>query len=226
MLGRFERNKDLIDQNQLKDVSVIGCGGIGSALAVQMGIMGWERVMFWDDDMLEEHNLSTTTYPAEHLGNSKSNAALNMLQLFGTRQQMDTSRAYLAKLEPNTSQTITKNVFVCTESMISRRDTYDKWCSNKDRGFFVDMRMGALSVNVSTATKENDDYMGTWYDDTEVEDEPCTAKHTIFCAQFAASLGMTQAFSVLRKIPYYSYITYSLSPSKLDAWHDKLILPK
>ena len=225
MLGRFDRNKDLIDQNKLGNVDVVGCGGIGSALAVQMGIMGWKKVVFWDDDWLEEHNLSSTTYPADHLGNSKANAALCMLLDFGSKEQLDTSRANVSRIEPDIESSLTNSVFMCTDTMDSRRDVYEKWRTNNDREFFIDMMMGDLSLNVATATKENDIYMKTWYPDESVEDEPCTAKHTIFCAQLAAAMGMNQAFALLGDLPYYSYITYALSPPRLTVSQDDFVLP-
>ena len=73
--NRYLRNKDLIDQSKLKNVTVIGAGGIGSALLQNATIMGFSPMTVWDDDTLEEHNLSTTSWPQEYIGKSKLEAA-------------------------------------------------------------------------------------------------------------------------------------------------------
>ena len=225
MTERFDRNRDLIDQSKLTDVSVIGCGGIGSALAVNLAIMGWRNIQFIDDDKLETHNLSTTTFAAEQLGNYKADAAKDAIRTYGSIEQWESTESLKIQASSEIPQQVFGKVFIGTDSMYSRRELYANWLSNNSREFFIDMRMGALSLNVATATKETDTYINTWYDDDEVEDEPCTEKHTIFCAQLAASMGMNQAFALLKRIPYYSYITHALSPPKLTLSQDDFVLP-
>ena len=43
-LNRFLRNKDLIDQAKLNSATVIGAGGIGSALIQGASIMGFKKL--------------------------------------------------------------------------------------------------------------------------------------------------------------------------------------
>ena len=51
--ARFLRNKDLISQESLEGkVTIIGAGGIGSALIQLLAIMGWKDVAIWDADEL------------------------------------------------------------------------------------------------------------------------------------------------------------------------------
>ena len=221
--GRFARNRDLIPQDLLNGLSIIGCGGIGSALAIQTAIMGWEHVEFWDDDKLEIHNLSTTTYPGSYVGECKAQAAHDMQLTFGSQVQYNTANAHIVKAEK--TALLCKNVIVCTDNMKSREDVYHAWRGHKSRNIFVDIRMGALSINVATVTKDNDDYLNKdWYNDSDVIDEPCTQKHTIFTAQIAAGMGMKQMFLALKGVPYYSYITHNLSVEKHIVDQDRLIL--
>ena len=44
LLGRFSRNKDLIPQEKLRSLTVVGAGGIGSAVSIQTAIMGWKLI--------------------------------------------------------------------------------------------------------------------------------------------------------------------------------------
>ena len=79
MADRFLRNKDLIDQKNLEELTIIGAGGVGSALILSAAIMGFKKIHVWDFDVLEEHNFSTTMYPSSYLGESKTEAAKAMV---------------------------------------------------------------------------------------------------------------------------------------------------
>ena len=82
MADRYLRNKDLIDQSRLDKITVIGAGGIGSALLQNAAIMGFKEITVWDPDMLEEHNLSTTSWPEQFLNMPKVAAAETILKRF------------------------------------------------------------------------------------------------------------------------------------------------
>ena len=226
LLDRFSRNKDLIPQEKLRSLTVIGAGGIGSAVSIQTAIMGWKEVDFWDDDKIEIHNLSTTTYPMDSLGQYKADIAVSMQGLFGSANQQVEATPMIARIDDRIEPRLIKpNVIICTDNMQSRLDTYQLWKSKEDRNAFIDVRMGALSINVATVTRKNDEYLAKdWYADEDVEDEPCTMKHTIFTAQYAASLGMKQLFLVLKKMPFYAYITRNLATELTEVQHERLIL--
>ena len=81
MASRYMRNMDLIHQSKLNKISIIGAGGIGSALIRAAAIMGFREFDIWDDDILEEHNLSTTAYNESCLGKLKGVAALVLGQM-------------------------------------------------------------------------------------------------------------------------------------------------
>ena len=74
-MSRFLRNKDLINQKNLKEITVIGAGGVGSSLILSAAMMGFKKIHVWDFDVLEEHNLSTTMYPESYLSKPKTEAA-------------------------------------------------------------------------------------------------------------------------------------------------------
>lgn len=73
--NRFLRNKDLIPQKVLNKIGIVGLGGIGSQLVPLLSIMGFKQIIGWDNDLLEDHNLSTTMYPQTALGKTKSEIA-------------------------------------------------------------------------------------------------------------------------------------------------------
>ena len=88
MSDRFLRNKDIINQKNLNEVTIIGAGGVGSALILSAAIMGFKKIHIWDFDTLEEHNLSTTMYPESYLGKPKTKAAKDMVKYFGCKTEI------------------------------------------------------------------------------------------------------------------------------------------
>ena len=207
--ARFLRNKDLISQASLSGkVTVIGAGGIGSALIQLLAIMGWKDVTVWDDDTLAPHNLSTTTYQPKYLGKDKSLVAFETFREFSDKSQ----KIFRKSMRWYPQDPISPRVFLGPDNMETRLQVYKDWVKLPNREFLIDIRMGALGMEIITVTKKDDNYMDTWKDGNEIEDEVCTMKHTIFTANIVAGFGINQAFCFLQNIPYYSYINISLAP--------------
>ena len=212
---RYSRNSELINQQKLgKDITVIGAGGIGSALTTYAALMGFKSLVIWDDDKIEEHNLSTTIYPEQLLGLEKAIAAQNQATYYNSETNYDAvvdRWSFERPLEPR--------VFLGPDNMSTRMEVYLKWKDNPNREWLIDMRMGSLGIEVLTVTKEHDFWEEEWISDGDAIPEPCSAKHTIFAAGIAASLGLSQAFSVLQNRPYYAYINMRLVPLNVDRTH-------
>lgn len=211
---RYLRNKDLIDQSKLDEITVIGAGGIGSALIQTAAIMGWKRINVWDPDKLEEHNLSTTSWPQRFLNNYKVDAAHHMVYMLNKDTKLNDIKDYWDK-----TKNLGPKVFLTPDNMEVRLAAYQKWKEMPDREFLIDMRMGALGFEIITVTKDNDYFMDSYLPSEEIADDPCTAKHTIFCGSLAASYGLAQAFNVLQNRLYYAYIWGSLGPVSLRREH-------
>ena len=214
MATRYLRNQDLIDQSRLDKITVIGAGGIGSALLQNAAIMGFKEITIWDPDMLEEHNLSTTSWPELYLNQHKIYAAEKTCKLLNKNVTMKTRDVFW-----QTGHTLENKVFLTPDNMECRKYVYEQWKQNPDREFLIDMRMGALGFEIITVTRENDYFMDSYVPSSSIPDDPCTAKHTIFCGSLAASYGLAQAFNVLQNRLYYAYIWGSLGPVSLRREH-------
>ena len=214
MDSRYLRNKDLIDQSRLDKITVIGAGGIGSALLKNAAIMGFKEITVWDPDMLEEHNLSTTSWPEKFLNDFKVTAAVKTLATLNSKCKVKASPTFW-----QTGMPLENKVFLTPDNMECRKYVYEQWKQNPDREFLIDMRMGALGFEIITVTRENDYFMDSYVPSNEIPDDPCTAKHTIFCGSLAASYGLAQAFNVLQNRLYYAYIWGSLGPVSLRREH-------
>jgi len=204
---RYLRNKDLINQSLLDEVTIIGAGGIASALVTILAQMGFKKFDIWDDDKLEEHNLSTTAYPESLLGKEKAMCAAYMIHQFDDKADVN---LHLKRWEPGCH--LSDIVLLTPDNMETRLDVHMDWKRNDNRRALIDMRMGALTMEVISVDKDNDNFGKTWQPSNKISDEACTAKHTIFTANIVAGLGASQLFNVLHNRSYWQYIRQSLAP--------------
>lgn len=222
MSQRFLRNKDLIDQDNLTDICIIGAGGIGSFLLQGLTIMGWNDIIVWDSDDVAEHNLSSTAYPADMVGRPKIDAAGVLHSLYAGKEQ--TLTCYQRKWLP--FEPVHPRTIVCTDDMESRRQVFDKWQHLDNKDFFIDGRMGATTVELCTQTSRELEhtYMDEWIPTDSVPEAPCSMKHTVFGAQHIAAQIVAQVYNVVGNLAYYDYIHTSLSPNTVT--FGNLIIPK
>jgi len=225
---RFLRNKDLIKQSKLDMISIVGLGGIGSFLVQSLAIMGWKDVFGWDGDIIEPHNLSSTAYPVDSVGEEKGVAAKKLFARYREEWQgMATTSNFTDSSPPAPKQ------IVCTDNMESRKMVYEKWKKELKKphprkrfedAFFIDLRMGATSVEMITVTLNNDSYMDHWVPSHDIPPAPCSMKHTVFAAQYIAALGISQVYNLVAGLAFYDYIWTSLNPNMVK--FGTLIIPK
>ena len=126
-------------------------------------------------------------------------------------------------------------MIVCTDDMESRLMIYEKWKKDVKKihpreksivsdAFFIDLRMGATSVEMVTVTPRNDNYMNEWIPTDSVPEAPCSQKHTVFAAQHISSLGLAQVYNIVANLAFYDYIWTSLNPNTVE--FGTLIRPK
>ena len=212
---RFLRNKDLIPQDKLDHIGIVGLGGIGSQLVPLLSIMGFKKLTGWDDDSLEEHNLSTTMYPQGALGKQKVHIAKNIFNMYKSSNEEMTD---YDDIYDEDSGTLPKMI-VCLDNMEDRLTAYQKWLEQDNRELFLDLRMGAMAMEIITVTKKVDEYLDTWLPTHEIPQAPCTMKHTIFTASTVGGLGVYQVFNVIAKKAYYAYIWIGLTPFQVRKEH-------
>ena len=216
---RFLRNKDLIPLESLSTISVIGLGGIGSFLIQGLAMMGWHKVIGYDSDVIEDHNLSTTCYPLDETGNAKKDSAQGLFQRYSEDWQ-----EFVPKDNFTPDDKPTPKMVVCTDDMESRRMVYNKRLQQDNPHFFIDMRMGATSVELVTVTFGNDNYLETWVPTHTIPPAPCSMKHTVFATNHIVSLGLAQIYNIVANLAYYDYIWTSLNPNMVE--FGTLITPK
>jgi hypothetical protein len=208
---RFLRNKDLIPIKSLSTIGIVGLGGIGSFMVQGLAMMGWRMVMGYDSDVVVSHNLSSTCYPVKNVGMSKKESAEELFKSYSEDWQK-----FVPMENFGMNHTPENMMIVCTDDMESRRMVYEKWVKLPNARFFIDMRMGATSIELSTVTPRHDEYLKDWIPTHAVEPAPCSMKHTVFATNHVVSLGLAQVYNLVAGLAYYDYIWSSLNPNMVE----------
>ncbi len=96
----FELNTDIT-------VVVIGVGGVGFHVAKMLAMAGVEKLILFDDDIIEEHNLSRLDLPLSTIGMNKTDA---MKMLIGQMRPDCNVIPYGFKFNPDVLDTLTVEV--------------------------------------------------------------------------------------------------------------------
>ena len=180
--------------------------------------MGFQEIVGWDSDIMENHNLSSTAYPVKSVGLRKIEAAKRLNNDYGEDWQTFEGKANFTR-----SDEPMPHMILATDDMESRRMVYESW-KKLNKGFLIDARMGATVVELATSTPTNDNYMNTWVPTNSVPSAPCSMKHTVYATQHIASLVASQVYNLLAGLAYHEYIWSNLSPNTVE--YGTLIRPQ
>jgi molybdopterin/thiamine biosynthesis adenylyltransferase len=187
----FLRQTDLVRPEALSTtVHVVGCGGIGSLVALALSKLGCGRLELYDDDRVEEHNVPNQLFRTADVGRPKVEALAEILESFtGTRPQTHQRRIDGYRLQGI--------VVSGVDSMLARKTLWLK--SVRHRAgipLYLDGRLGAEVCRLYTIRPADPDdvrfYERTLYDDSEAAPLPCTAGAIIYTGFAVASLVADQ----------------------------------
>ena len=185
------------------NVVIGGAGGIGSWLSLLISRAGFFPIVY-DFDILEEHNLAGQLYTkldAEAMV-SKVDALKGLCKHFADTDITVMNEKYTADSMSH------HYVFSAFDNMQARKDMFSAWCeyvkdweeniTEEEIGIipiFIDGRLTAEQMQIFCVTPDKiDAYKEHLFDDSEVEDAPCTMKQTSHSAAMIAS-HMTGFFS-------------------------------
>ena len=185
------------------NVIVGGAGGIGSWLTLLLSRAGFYPVVY-DFDVLEGHNLAGQLYTQKdaEIGALKVDALKGLCKHFA-----DTDITVMA--EKYTKDSMTHNyVFSAFDNMQARKDMFAAWKEYVkewedfkgiadaahipniplSEPIFIDGRLTAEQMQIFCVTPDKiEEYEKHLFDDTEVQDAPCTMKQTSHSAAMIAS---------------------------------------
>ena len=117
-------------------ITVVGCGGLGSQVALTLMRQG-ERLTLYDDDRVEEKNLTNQAYLRQHVGMKKVDALWKFATVMSrwhpfAEPERVTAHTHLA----------TPVVIACVDSLEARRDILDATIASQTPTPFIDGRLG------------------------------------------------------------------------------------
>ena len=181
----FHRQIDVLDVPRLAriPITVIGAGAVGSFAVLALAKSGAQRIVVYDDDSIEPHNLPNQWYRLKDVGRLKVQALHDLVfDMTGVRIEVVPERF--------TGRPATEVTVCAVDSMDVR---IDLWRQLHPRpSLYVDARMGAEVGTVKCVGP-----FGSWYEDTlypssEALHAPCTARATMYCASGLAAFIASQ----------------------------------
>ena len=175
---------DWYSQDDAPVVVVGGAGGIGSWLSFFLARANF-NVILSDFDTVEEHNIGGQLFKRDQIGRYKAEAVGRNVSEFST----NTINAQIVKI---TEETATHEfMFSAFDNMDARRAMFKVWkrsWNSINRPIFIDGRLNAEQFQIFCVTPENaDEYERIHlFNDSEVEDAPCSAQQTTHTAAMIA----------------------------------------
>jgi len=207
------RSQDIAD---LKDVEfhIVGCGAIGSSVAMQLVRLGADNFYLYDFDKVEIPNIGVSQYNEQDVGLPKVGALINHMKRVNVMIKVE---GQVNKFE---SYGGTKDgiLILGLDSMKARRDIVKSLveCPYKPN-IVIDGRMGAehyqqyIYNNITMSQ-----YDKNWYSDDDSDPEPCTRKATSYCSNMSGSFIANAAKNIVMKQPYFREVTFNFSTLILD----------
>lgn len=146
----YQRQLDIVNQSLVssKDVSIIGCGALGSAVAMALAKMGVNGFTLFDDDGVNVVNLPNQMYRIEDVGKFKVEALSEIIRAYNNDANVvEFNQRYF-------DQKLTEIVIVTTDSMNSRSLIWGKFQDQLQTRILIEARMGSEEGQIYTISKE------------------------------------------------------------------------
>ena len=194
---RYSRQLDIIPPDKLAEcrATIIGVGAIGRQVALQLAAMGVFWLQLVDFDTVEPSNLASQGFLEKDLGRLKVEATAQLCKEINQNLEIHALPQRFRR-----SMKLGNVVFCCVDQIETRRQIWDSVQNRID--FFCDGRMAAevlRVVTVSNATSHKG-YPETLFTAQEAYAGSCTAKSTIYSANIAAGLMLSQFTKWLRNM--------------------------
>jgi len=188
-----ERFKDAMwfEYLQKRWVMILGQGSIGSWTSLLLGRIGCNIYTF-DMDNYEQLNLAGQLVGKNDVGKKKVDVAKEMWENF-----CDTSGSFITEASKYTKDSPSNHIVIAAfDNMEARKVSFENWVNfveglseeDKKKCIFIDGRLSVEDYFVfAVRPGQEDRYRKFLFDDSEVEELPCSLKSTSHCAAGIAS---------------------------------------
>lgn len=208
----YLRQLDILAPEKLKhfQFTVIGAGGIGSAVALVLSKMGVDvkKMTIYDPDTVAEHNLPNQMFLAEHLNLPKVEALKSVIERFVGEAPVVHQEAITG------TELLTGVVIAAVDSIEARKAIWEALRLNARCPLYIDARMGGLAGVIYSIRPHNPDdvelYESSLHEASSAVEEPCTARAIIFNTWLVAALVANQIRKYIVKEPFSRVISFDL----------------
>ena len=190
-----------------KPLNVIGCGAMGSHIALYAAKMGFTKFRLWDMDVVEEHNLPNQAYDVEHVGQLKASALAAVLKRFNPEVEVEVHTSEFTSAD---AALLEGPVVMAVDSMKARSIVLDAAFMNFSVDKIFETRLGFDYGEVNVIDNLNPsqvkNFKATLFDDSQVPEGPCNQR---ICTTL---VGMVSSWTVHTLCDYYS------SKAKSTSW--------
>jgi len=113
---------------------VIGVGGVGTWVAVNAAMLGVRKLLLFDSDILERHNLNRLPYTEDDLGKNKARVCKELIG----RLRPDALVIAFPNIDEFSLTQLEGHVFICTDT-VSSQNMIRHYCRDKGLPF---LRLG------------------------------------------------------------------------------------
>jgi molybdopterin/thiamine biosynthesis adenylyltransferase len=178
MEERYGRHWGMIDVERLHTtpIKIIGTGSVGSFTTLSLVKMGAHNVEVWDDDLIDEINISNQFFRIKDIGEYKVDALQSLISDFEGVSIINHPAKH------NGSQELNGIVIVALDSMLPRKRIWDSIKGKEGVELFIDPRMGGRVARIYAVNPRNgiEDYEKTLYTDDDSAPERCTERTIIY----------------------------------------------
>lgn len=181
------RQLDIIPLDKLGlQVNIVGCGAIGSFLALSLAKMGLTRIKVWDNDVVSVENMSNQFFRFSDIDKPKAVALQALVEDFTNTKIKAEARLFT----PADAAGLQGVLVSAVDTMAARRMIFDAVKAQPNAlKFIVDPRMSAEFYQQYTVDVQNHEwYEKTFFSDNDAVPTPCTAKSTVYTATLASGM--------------------------------------
>ncbi len=173
----FMRQLDIVDPSKLPSTCIIGCGGVGSTVAIYLAKMGVTSFLLYDHDEIRHHNLSNQMFPNDSIGKYKVEVVRDEIGRYSPMPRGLSVTTMIEAFTKESSLDDTEIVISALDNMESRRDVWEVVRSEFPT-LYIDTRMGGEVAKVY-ALNPFDGSAVRFYEDSLKQGHypiPCTAQ--------------------------------------------------
>jgi molybdopterin/thiamine biosynthesis adenylyltransferase len=180
----FARQYRLVDFSKL-EVSLIGCGGLGSKIAIELGKSGINSIDLYDSDKVETHNIPNSAFEQGDYGRSKTNVLCDRISKYGV--DVSTYPHY-------DEGSLHKLVISAVDTIETRKQIFQEVLKQQENiDYYIDARMGGEVGNVLIIDPCKEDqikwYQDNWlFEENEVQQLRCGEQTTSYTTSILAGI--------------------------------------